>query len=234
MWDLRSINHWHIHDFLVLPFPSFLQLHFIPQSAVSPGAGSLGGALSGVYSSWMAQPLQAPCSEAHPRVTCSSKACHHALPGISVAYFGVFLFSGHQMHPPPPRLDFFLLLPSQMQVLQLSLRCIRLCILSVMEIACHPMCCDLCLWFWATARVTRSTGGWASLEGPEGPPWHFSHVAAHIQSFKLLYSFLVASQRAQKQKLAGSPTQGHTHPKSWIKASHKTRPDFMGGRQAHP
>ena len=139
----------------------------------------------------------------------------------------------HLSHP-PPRLDFFLLLPSQMQVLQLSLRCIRLCILSVMEIACHPMCCDLCLWFWATARVTRSTGGWASLEGPEDPPWHFSHVAAHIQSFKLLYSFLVASQRAQKQKLAGSPTQGHTHPKSWIKASHKTRPDFMGGRQAHP
>lgn len=108
--------------------------------------------------------------------------------------------------PPTTRLDFFLLLPSQMQVLQLSLHCLRLCILSCMEIACHPMCCELCLWFWATARVTRSTGGWASLEGPEGPRWHFSHV---------------------------SP-KGHTHPKSWIKASHKTRPDFRGGRLAPP
>ena len=90
----------------------------------------------------MAQPLQAPCSETHPSVTCSSQTGHHALPEISVAYFGVFLFSGHQMQPPAPaRLDLVLLLPSQMQVLRLSLRCLHPCILSFMETAYHPMCC---------------------------------------------------------------------------------------------
>ena len=90
---------------------------------------------------------------------------------------------------PTARLDFFLLLPSQMQVLQLSLRCLHPCILSFMEIACHPRCCEPCLWFWATARVTRSAGGWASLEGAEGPPWLFPlfpYVVAHIQSLKRL------------------------------------------------
>ena len=139
------------------------------------------GALEGLFQEFIAAGRLSPSKPLALRltpVTCSSQACNHALPGISVAYFGVFLFSGHQMHPPTPTLIFFLLLPSQMQVLQLSLSCLRLCILSFMETACHPMCCDLCLWFRATARVTRSTGGWASLEGPEGPPWHFSHVAS--------------------------------------------------------
>lgn len=109
MWDLRGNQLITGTPTIFWPFPF---LHFCSSILFHSqqflrGAGRLGGALSGVYSSWTAQPLQAPCSEAHPRVTCSSQACHHALPGISVAYFGVFLFSGHQMHPPPPALDFF-------------------------------------------------------------------------------------------------------------------------------
>ena len=51
--ERQSINHWHIQGFLALPFPSFLQLHFIPPSAGSPwgrepwrSSFSLGAAVS--------------------------------------------------------------------------------------------------------------------------------------------------------------------------------------------
>lgn len=87
-------------SFLLSLFCSSILFHkqqFLSSVGFCPHrAGSL-GAVSEVYSTSTAQPLQAPCSEPHSGVSCSSQTGHGALPGISVAYFGVLLFPGHQM-----------------------------------------------------------------------------------------------------------------------------------------
>lgn len=113
MWDLRGNQFITGTSKVFWPFPF---LHFcssilLHSRQVLPGAGSLGGALSGVYSSWMAQPLQAPCSRGTPQ-------CHLFFPiwppcftrNICCLFWG-FVFSGHQMQPPPPALIFFCFCP---------------------------------------------------------------------------------------------------------------------------
>lgn len=144
MWDLRGDQFITGTTKVFWPFPF---LHFC--SSISfhsqqflAGTGSLGGALSGVYSSWMAHPSK-PLALRHTPVS-------PALPKLATMLYQEYLllilgFSCSQVTrcslPAPARLDFFLLLPSQMQVLQLSLRCLHPCILSFVEIAYHPMCC---------------------------------------------------------------------------------------------